>query len=91
MDGSDQRWICSAARSDFSCSLDDDGRGISCRDEQHCPYAEETQQIYITVHMRTEHFLLESYSKLFFLSEIGETYVSLFFQISVISLPSGLF
>ncbi|XP_072252162.1 interleukin 12Ba precursor [Leuresthes tenuis] len=70
MDGSDQRWICSAARSNFSCSLDDDGRGISCRDEQHCPFAEENQQIYITVHMRTEHFLLESYSKLFFLSEI---------------------
>ncbi|KAM9740896.1 interleukin 12Ba precursor [Menidia menidia] len=69
-DASGRQWKCSSAESNFSCSLVDDGQSISCWDERHCPYAEEIQQIYITVHMRTKHYLLESYSKLFFLSEI---------------------
>ncbi|XP_041846495.1 interleukin 12Ba [Melanotaenia boesemani] len=70
VDASNQHWICSSVHSNFSCSVDSNGRGIYCRDEQHCPYAEEIQQIHITIDVRTEHFLLESYSTLFFLSEI---------------------
>lgn len=73
VDSSNRHWICSSARSNFSCSVGEDGRSIFCLDVQHCPYAEESQQIYITVFVRTELFLLESYSKLFYLSEIGET------------------
>ncbi|XP_061582183.1 interleukin 12Ba [Cololabis saira] len=70
VDSSNRRWICSSAHSNFSCSVHEDGRGISCLDQQHCPYAEENQQISVTVFVRTDHYLLESYSKLFFLSAI---------------------
>ncbi|XP_026185727.1 interleukin 12Ba precursor [Mastacembelus armatus] len=69
VDASGQHWMCSG-QSNFSCSLDSSGHGISCQDEQHCPYAEESKQIHITVYVRTEHFLVENYSKYFFLSEI---------------------
>ncbi|XP_029368634.1 interleukin 12Ba precursor [Echeneis naucrates] len=65
-----QRWRCSTGQSNFSCSVDESGHGISCMDEQHCPYAEESQQIFLTIFVRTEHFLVESYSKHFYLSEI---------------------
>ncbi|XP_040904241.1 interleukin 12Ba [Toxotes jaculatrix] len=70
VDASVQRWTCPSVHSNFSCSVDASGNGITCRDEQHCPYAEETQQIYITVYVRTEHFLVENYSKHFYLSDI---------------------
>ncbi|XP_044062324.1 interleukin 12Ba isoform X2 [Siniperca chuatsi] len=70
VDTSGQRWTCSSGQRHFSCSLDDSGRSILCWDEQHCPYAEESQLIHITVYVRTEHFLVESYSKHFYLSEI---------------------
>ncbi|KAF6731374.1 Interleukin-12 subunit beta [Oryzias melastigma] len=69
-DAVDQHWICSSGYGKVICSVDDDGRGISCLDEQHCPYAEEHHPIHVTVFVRTEHFLLESYSKFFFMSEI---------------------
>lgn len=75
MDTSGNHWVCSSGQSDFTCSVDDSGCGIVCVDKQHCPYAEESQQIRITVHVSTEHFLVESYSTRFFLSEIGETFV----------------
>ncbi|XP_047209159.1 interleukin 12Ba [Girardinichthys multiradiatus] len=70
MDPSRHQWMCSSAQSNFSCSVDDSGSGISCLDQQHCPYAEERQQIHVTVFVRTDGFLLESYSKRFYLSEI---------------------
>ncbi|XP_071313825.1 interleukin 12Ba precursor isoform X2 [Trachinotus anak] len=70
LDTSVQHWRCSTGQSNFSCSVDESGHGISCLEEQHCPFAEESQRIYITVYVRTEHFLVESYSKHFFLSEI---------------------
>ncbi|XP_037531893.1 interleukin 12Ba [Nematolebias whitei] len=70
VDGSGQHWMCTSARGNFSCSVDDSGSGVSCRDEQHCPFAEENQPIHMTVYVRTDHFLMEIYSKLFFLSEI---------------------
>uniref|UniRef100_A0A8C6LK60 Interleukin-12 subunit beta n=1 Tax=Nothobranchius furzeri TaxID=105023 RepID=A0A8C6LK60_NOTFU len=54
----------------FTCSVDKSGNSISCQDKQHCPFAEESQQIHVTVYVKTSQFLLESYSKLFFLSEI---------------------
>nr|XP_061784040.1 interleukin-12 subunit beta-like [Nerophis lumbriciformis] len=54
----------------FSCSEDGTGHGISCVDEQYCPYAEENSRINITVYVRTDDFLVESYEKHFFLSEI---------------------
>ncbi|XP_069027313.1 interleukin 12Ba precursor [Embiotoca jacksoni] len=70
VDTSDRRWMCSSGHSNFSCSVDSSGHGISCLEQQHCPYAEETQKIHITVYVRTEHFLVEHYSKHFLLSEI---------------------
>uniref|UniRef100_A0A3B4U7W4 Interleukin-12 subunit beta n=1 Tax=Seriola dumerili TaxID=41447 RepID=A0A3B4U7W4_SERDU len=70
LDTSVQRWRCSTGQSNFSCSVDKSGHGISCLDEQHCPFAEESQRIHVTVHVKTQHFLVESYSKHFYLSEI---------------------
>ncbi|XP_068449066.1 interleukin 12Ba precursor [Clinocottus analis] len=69
-DESGQHWTCTSAQSNFGCSVDDSGHRISCLDQQHCPYAEESLQIYVTVYVKTEHFLVESYSKYFYLSEI---------------------
>lgn len=79
------QWMCSSAQSNFSCSVDDSGSGISCLDWQHCPYAEERRQVQVTVFVRTDQFLLESYSKRFYLSEIGETLVALPCFMNVIS------
>lgn len=75
VDTSGQRWKCSSGESNFICSVDSSGHRISCVDEQHCPYAEESRQIHITVYVRTEHFLVENYSKHFLLSEIGKTFL----------------
>ncbi|XP_042348802.1 interleukin 12Ba [Plectropomus leopardus] len=69
-EASGQRWMCSSSQSNFKCSVDNSGNRILCVDEQHCPYAEETQHIHFTVYVRTEHFLVENYSKFFYLSEI---------------------
>lgn len=73
VDANEQHWICTSARGHFNCTVDESGSGVSCQDKQHCPFAEESQQIHLTVYVRTDHFILEIYSKLFFLSEIGET------------------
>lgn len=70
VDTSGQHWTCSSSQSNFSCSVDSSGHGISCVDQQHCPYAEETVRIHITVSLRSKYFLVENYSKHFFLSEI---------------------
>ncbi|XP_078117418.1 interleukin 12Ba precursor [Sander vitreus] len=70
VDESGQRWTCSSGQSNFNCSVDNNGHRVVCLEEQHCPYAEESQQIHISVYLRTEHFLLENYSKGFYLSEI---------------------
>uniref|UniRef100_A0A3B4ZTZ5 Interleukin-12 subunit beta n=1 Tax=Stegastes partitus TaxID=144197 RepID=A0A3B4ZTZ5_9TELE len=69
-DSTSQQWTCSSDHGNFSCTVDDSGHGISCLDEQHCPYAEESQQIHITIYVRTEQFLVENYSKRFYLSDI---------------------
>lgn len=42
-----------------------------CKDEQHCPYAEESQPIHVDVHVSSKHFLMQTYSSRFFLSDIG--------------------
>ncbi len=73
VDASGRRWTCSSGQSHFSCLVNDSGDGILCVEEQHCPFAEERGQIHITVHVKTKYFLVESYSKNFYLSEIGET------------------
>lgn len=73
VDTSGQRWTCSSGQRHFGCSVDDSGHRILCLDKQHCPYTEESQQIHISVYVKTEHFLVENYSKHFYLSEIGET------------------
>ncbi|XP_034545316.1 interleukin 12Ba [Notolabrus celidotus] len=65
-----QHWSCSSLHSKFRCSVDQSGNSISCLDEQHCPYAEESQQIHITVYVKTKHFLVENYSRQFYLSRI---------------------
>uniref|UniRef100_A0A8C3AUP6 Interleukin-12 subunit beta n=1 Tax=Cyclopterus lumpus TaxID=8103 RepID=A0A8C3AUP6_CYCLU len=57
------------ARRNFGCSVDDSGHRILCLDQQHCPYAEESQHIYVTVYMKSG-YLVESYSKHFYMSEI---------------------
>ncbi|XP_072288455.1 interleukin 12Ba precursor [Eucyclogobius newberryi] len=63
------QWTCRSRRSNISCSVDPSGRGISCTDHQHCPYAEEVQIIQITAYVDNG-FLLENYSEHFYLSEI---------------------
>nr|NP_001027803.1 interleukin 12 beta chain precursor [Takifugu rubripes]CAD69011.1 interleukin 12 beta chain precursor [Takifugu rubripes] len=67
--------FCSAADGSLpACSVDamDDGDGgMWCKDEQHCPYAEESQPIHIDVHVSSKHFLMQTYSSRFFLSDIG--------------------
>ncbi|XP_029297606.1 interleukin 12Ba precursor [Cottoperca gobio] len=70
VDKSGRRWTCTSGQSNFSCSVDDSEGTILCLDEQHCPYAEESQHIYITVYIRMKYFLVENYSKHFYLSEI---------------------
>ncbi|XP_059202033.1 interleukin 12Ba [Centropristis striata] len=70
VDASGQYWTCTSAQSNFRCSIDNSGSSILCLDAHHCPYAEESQQIHITVYVRTEHFLVENYSQHFKLSEI---------------------
>ncbi|KAM3611971.1 uncharacterized protein V6R79_000188 [Siganus canaliculatus] len=69
-DTSGRHWTCSSGQSNFKCSVDDSGHGILCTDEQHCPFAEEIRRIHISVIVMTEQFLVENYSKQFFLSEI---------------------
>lgn len=76
-DASGKQWTCSSGQSTFICTVDESGHEIVCADKQHCPYAEESQRILITVYVRTKHFLVENYSTLFFLSEIGETFLRL--------------
>ncbi|XP_031713822.1 interleukin 12Ba precursor [Anarrhichthys ocellatus] len=70
VDESGQRWTCSSGQSNFGCSVDESGNRILCLDQQHCPYAEESQQIHVTVYVKTAHFLVENYSKYLYLSEI---------------------
>ncbi|XP_061691069.1 interleukin 12Ba [Syngnathoides biaculeatus] len=69
-DISGQHWTCSSNQSQFSCSVDDTGDGISCVDKLHCAFAEEKQRILVTVYVKTKQFLVESYSQNFYLSEI---------------------
>lgn len=73
VDASGQHWTCSSSQSNFICSVDDSGFKITCKDKHHCPYSEETQRISITIFVRTKDYLVEDYSKRFFLSEIGES------------------
>uniref|UniRef100_UPI0037E90192 interleukin 12Ba precursor n=1 Tax=Semicossyphus pulcher TaxID=241346 RepID=UPI0037E90192 len=68
VDTSGLHWRCSSAQSNFSCSVNSNGNSITCQDERHCPYAEETQQILITVYLKF--IVVENYSKHFYLSEI---------------------
>ncbi|KAK5925360.1 hypothetical protein CgunFtcFv8_017890 [Champsocephalus gunnari] len=73
VDKSGRRWTCSSGQSNFICSVDKKKkrkRKISCRDEQHCPFTEESQHIDITVYVWRKYFYLDNYSKRFLLSEI---------------------
>ncbi|XP_056132453.1 interleukin 12Ba [Lampris incognitus] len=67
---SDQQWTCSSPLGNITCVVDLNGRGISCRDEQHCPYAEENQRIHLTIYVRSNYYLVEDYSTSFYMSEI---------------------
>ncbi|XP_020357648.2 interleukin-12 subunit beta-like [Oncorhynchus kisutch] len=71
VDASGQQWTCSSlsGQSDIMCSVNSSGLGVSCVDRQYCPYAEETDRITLTIYMRTN-YLLEEYSKRFYISEI---------------------
>uniref|UniRef100_A0A8C6TAM5 Interleukin-12 subunit beta n=1 Tax=Neogobius melanostomus TaxID=47308 RepID=A0A8C6TAM5_9GOBI len=64
-------WTCLSSWSNMSCSVDVGRQSITCLDALHCPYAEETQFIRISVYLSND-FLVENYSKHFYLSEIGE-------------------
>ncbi|CAG10130.1 unnamed protein product [Tetraodon nigroviridis] len=75
VDASGRHWSCSSGRSEVTCSVDDGDGGIWCRVEQHCPYAEESQPVQITIHVSSKHFLVENYSRHFFLSDIGGTFL----------------
>lgn len=76
-DASGKQWTCSSAQSTFICTVDESGHEIMCADKQYCPYAEESPRIFITIYVCTKHFLVENYSALFYLSEIGETFLRL--------------
>lgn len=76
-DASGKQWTCYSGQSTFICTVDESGHEIVCEDKQHCPYTEESQRILITVYVHTKHFLVENYSMLFFLSEIGEAFLRL--------------
>lgn len=71
VDSSGRHWSCSSGQRKITCSVDDGDGGMWCKDEQHCPYAEESQPIHIDVHVSTKHFLMQTYSSRFFLSDIG--------------------
>lgn len=73
-DPSGTLWSCSSSQGAVTCSVDDDDSGISCRDERHCPYAEEIRPIRIAVQLRSKHFLVENYPSSFFLSDISEAF-----------------
>lgn len=73
MDPSGNSWVCTSGLSRIICSVDDSGHGILCVDQQHCPYAEEIQPVHVTVFVSSDSFLLENYSTLFLLSEIGQS------------------
>lgn len=73
MDPSGKSWVCTSGLSRIICSVDDSGHGILCVDQQHCPYAEEIQPVHVTVFVSSDSFLLENYSTLFLLSEIGQS------------------
>uniref|UniRef100_A0A8C6WMI8 Interleukin-12 subunit beta n=1 Tax=Neogobius melanostomus TaxID=47308 RepID=A0A8C6WMI8_9GOBI len=66
---SDGQWTCLSSWSNMSCSVDVGRQSITCLDALHCPYAEETQFIRISVYLSND-FLVENYSKHFYLSEI---------------------
>ncbi|XP_028315793.1 interleukin 12Ba precursor [Gouania willdenowi] len=70
VDTRDQKWTCSSGENAFNCWVEDSGKAISCQDKQHCPYAEESRPIHLTIFVRSQLFLLENYSKQFHLSEI---------------------
>lgn len=73
LDPSGNSWVCTSGLSRIICSVDDSGHGILCVDQQHCPYAEEIQPVHVTVFVSSDSFLLENYSTLFLLSEIGQS------------------
>lgn len=75
VDASGRHWSCSSGQSEVTCSVDDGDNRVSCRVEQHCPYAEDSQPIQITIHVSSKHFLLENYARRFFLSDIGEAFL----------------
>ncbi|TWW55171.1 interleukin 12Ba [Takifugu flavidus] len=70
VDASGRHWSCSSGQRKVTCSVDDGDGGMWCKDEQHCPYAEESQPIHIDVHVSSKHFLMQTYSSRFFLSDI---------------------
>ncbi|XP_064834762.1 interleukin-12 subunit beta-like [Oncorhynchus masou masou] len=45
----------------ISCSEDSDGEGLTCQDQDSCPFAEELSRIKLTVYFRTN-YLLEDYT-----------------------------
>uniref|UniRef100_A0A3P8X2M7 Interleukin-12 subunit beta n=1 Tax=Cynoglossus semilaevis TaxID=244447 RepID=A0A3P8X2M7_CYNSE len=65
-----QRWTCPSGSTTFVCTVEQSGDRISCVDQGHCPYSEETQRISVSVYVVTQHFLLENYSKRFHLFDI---------------------
>ncbi|XP_057706770.1 interleukin 12Ba [Corythoichthys intestinalis] len=68
VDSSGHHWSCSS--DNINCSVDATGDGISCKDKRHCAFAEEKKRISFKVYVRTKGFLVEDYSKHFYLSEI---------------------
>lgn len=76
VDASGRHWSCTSGQRKVTCSVDDGDGGIWCKDEQHCPYAEESQPIHIEVHVSSKHFLMQTYSSHFFLSDIGGRFLA---------------
>ncbi|XP_077465876.1 interleukin 12Ba precursor isoform X1 [Stigmatopora argus] len=68
VDSSGLHWSCSSDH--LNCTVDATGDGVSCVDKRHCAFAEEKKHISFKVYVRTNGFLVEDYSKHFYLSEI---------------------
>ncbi|KAJ8266782.1 hypothetical protein GJAV_G00134640 [Gymnothorax javanicus] len=59
----------SPGKDNITCSVDEDGSGITCLDQFQCSYAEEVDYIYLSVWVRYM-YRLEEYSSQFTITEI---------------------
>ncbi|TRY88790.1 hypothetical protein DNTS_015007, partial [Danionella cerebrum] len=67
--------------SNISCSVDPSGMSITCVDHDYCAFAEELEQIKLTLYFRSI-FVIESYSTKFYIMDIVKPDVVAFKKIN---------